>query len=269
MSPSPGKSPNRMSATELSDYAAKVGPTFAVNAVVEASPIARPVPQVMMKVRGGPREVAVAATVPPAAPEQPTKVAAPLPPPGHPAAVAAAASRAAQDVKQTARLVTGIQLVHIKGEPMPTAEKAKEDAIKKAKGLVIQKLGELDPPVLISPSLARVQNEYCPAKLINVCVADEPKWEELKRLNGGKDLYVAEVSVEVTDDQIRQLRQEERVQTGLIGVGGLAVGALVTCGLLRAGSAAGRLTRANVPTGRLLLWTAIPLLVLALLLRIR
>jgi hypothetical protein len=275
MSPSPGKSPNRMSATELSDYAARVGPTFAVNTLVEPPPSPRPAPQVMTKVvRSGPREVAVAATVPPATPEQPTKVAAPLPAPGHPgpghpAAVAATASRAGQDVKQTARVVTGIQLAHIKGDAMPTAEKAKDDALRKAKVLLIQKLAELDPPVLISPSLNRVQNEYCPAKLIAVTVTDDPKWEELKKINGVNELYVADVSVELTDDQVRQLRQEERVQTGLIGVGGLAVGALVTCGLLRAGTAAGRFTRANVPTGRLLLWAAIPLLVLALLLRIR
>src|SRR6516162_5402993 len=59
MSPAAGKSPNRMSATELSDYAARVGPTHAVNAVVEASPSPRPAPQAMLKTRSGPRTIAV------------------------------------------------------------------------------------------------------------------------------------------------------------------------------------------------------------------
>jgi hypothetical protein len=253
-----------MSATELSDYAAKVGPTYAVNAVVEASPSPRPAPQAMLKTRSGPRAIAVAAPVTPTTPEHPPVVLAPPPAPGHPVTMKASA----QDARTNSRMFTGIQLARITGEPKPSQDAAREDAIRKAKIALIHKLEQLDPPVLIAPSVYRVQNEYCSAK-INVCVADDPKWEELKRLNGGKDLYVAEVSVELTDDQVRQLRQEERVQTGLIGVGGLAVGALVTCGLMRAGSAAGRLTRANLPATRTLLWAAVPILALILLFRNR
>jgi hypothetical protein len=125
----------------------------------------------------------------------------------------------------------------------------------------------------VTPSLARIQAEYIPINTVHVELANDPKWEELKKVLGKSELYVAEVNVELTDDQIRQLRQEERVQSGLIGVGGLAVASLAMCGLLRVGSAAGRLTRGRISTKflafQILFWTIGPPLALAILFRVR
>jgi hypothetical protein len=265
--PPPAKSPNRMSAAELTTYSATAGPTFAVNAIVD--PPAPSVRQKSFHVQTGASKVRIVAPVPAATtPEPPAMAAAPAVP-GHPDAVRAARSN--PEAKAQARAIAGIHLVKV-GEPKPSRDGAKEDAIRKAKDALIQKLCQLDPPVTTAPSLARVQNEYCPANLVKVDVADDPKWDELKRLNGQSELYVAEVTVELTDDQVRQLRQEERVQNGLIGVGGLAVGALAVCGLLRAGTAAGRLTRGRLgrcTTARILFWTIGPPLVLFLLVRLR
>jgi hypothetical protein len=95
--------------------------------------------------------------------------------------------------------------------------------------------------------------------------------KELVGATDNADWYVAEVNVELTDDQVRQLRQEERVQTGLIGVGGLAVGAFALFGVMRVGSAAGRLTRGRTCCGgkfltfQILFWTIGPPLLIYLL----
>jgi len=260
--PPPAKSPNRMSASELTTYAATAGPTYAVNAIVD--PPAKSAPQQVFQMQTGANKIRIVTPVPPAAtPEPPAMVAAPAPPatPGHPVQTAA---RSKSETKTQTRTFTGIHLVKM-GEPKPSRDGAKDDAVRKAKDALIQKLCQLDPPVTTAPSLARIQNEYCPANLVKVEVADDPKWDELKRLNGQSELYVAEVTVELTDDQVRQLRQEERVQNGLIGVGGLAAGALVVCGLLRAGTAAGRLTRGRLSSHwfmaiQILFWTAAPLI---------
>jgi hypothetical protein len=258
-----------MSAAELNSYAATAGPTFAVNAIVD--PPGKSAPQHVLQIRTATTPARIVSQAPPVkTPEPPAMVAAPAPPaaPSHPTQTAA---RSNSEAKAQARAIAGIHLVKI-GEPKPSRDGAKEDAVRKAKEALIQRLCQLDPPVTTTPSLARVQNEYCPANLVKVELADDPKWDELKRLNGQSELYVAEVTVELTDDQVRQLRQEERVQNGLIGVGGLAVGALAVCGLLRAGTAAGRLTRGRLgrfTTAQILFWTIGPPLILFLLVRLR
>jgi hypothetical protein len=180
----------------------------------------------------------------------------------------------AADGKPTVYAIAGIKLVNIHGDPKATDEEAKDDAVRKAKAELTKRLEKLDPPVTISPSLARVQAEYIPVSALRVYKVGEIDKEMRKELVGATDnadWYVAEVNVELTDDQVRQLRQEERVQTGLIGVGGLAVGAFALFGVMRVGSAAGRLTRGRTCCGgkfltfQILFWTIGPPLLIYLL----
>ncbi len=267
MSSAPAKSPTRMSSAELSKYAATAGPTYAVNAIIPppASNSAPAQRVQLITTNVGPAEVTV--FTPPAIPQETEPPLAP--------AVPAAPSRPRNnfarnvdakvsiDPKTQTNLSTGIKLIRIVGEPKVTREEAKVDAVRKAKLELVKRLEQLDPPVCATPSLARIQSDYIPANACQVGVADDPKWEELRHAYGKSELFIAEVSVELTDDQIRQLRQEERVQTGLIGVGGMAVGAFALFGLLRVGTAAGRFTRSRFICGKflvlqILFWTIGP-----------
>jgi hypothetical protein len=167
--------------------------------------------------------------------------------------------------------VTGIQLVHVVGQPCESEEMAKLEVMKVAR-LEVKKQLEQKFNIWVMPSMARVR-EYVPPNSIHVHPADPAVREDLERQLNKPDWYVAEAAVELSDDQIRQLRQEERVQDGLIGIGGVTVAAFLLCGLFRAGSVAGRLTCGRRPskfvTYQILFWTLGPPLVIFLLHRIR
>src|SRR5262249_47883164 len=141
-------------------------------------PPAPPEPPHVFHMQAGTSKVRIVSQASPAAtPEPPAMVAAPAPPPvaGHPVAVRAGRSNP-EARSQTRPLVAGIHPIKMASEPMPSPERAKDDAMKKVKFALVQELNKLDPPVQITPSLARIQNEYCPANQVKVCTTDDPRW---------------------------------------------------------------------------------------------
>jgi len=260
-----------MSASELAAYSSVVGPTHAVNSIVPA-----PQPRTFQAVtQRGPTQIAVISPVPPSTPEPAQMVAAkPLSPSPAPPTTQRTATLRPMDGrtypdKPAARGWAGIQL-HVRGPASNSEAAAEEGALRKAREMLRVELDKLDPPVSITPSLMRIRSAYIPTKSTDL--VDPKAREDLKALGG--QWYEGVLTVALTDDQIRELRQEERVQNGLIGVGGLAVGSLVLFGLLRAGTAAGRLSASRLRpsrcvTAQTLFWTIGPPLILFLLARFR
>jgi hypothetical protein len=161
----------------------------------------------------------------------------------------------------------GIRLERIEGSPQETKTAAEEDAFRKARAELVKRLERETPPLAVMPSLAKVKT-LIPANKVLVREADPAAREELKTKTGKPDWYVAEVELELSDDQIRGLRQEERVQNGLIGALILALGGAVVFGTVKVGSAAWQTRVIGVPVATLALAAIIPL-VLALLFRLR
>jgi hypothetical protein len=251
-----------MSSAELSIHAATAGPTQAVNAIVAPAPRVRQNPQVSVRIVQPPTAV----VVPPPTPQPPAEIELASRP-------RSASNRAVATNESKAPVrATGIQLVRIVGQPCENEELAKNDVLKVAR-LELKKQLEQKFNIAVTPSPARVRDYVLPNS-IHVHPADPAIRDDLERQFDKSDWYVAEAAVELSDDQVRQLRQEERVQDGLIGIGGVAVGALLLCGLLRAGTAAGRLTCGRLRPSRFtacqfIFWSIGPPLALFLLYRLR
>lgn len=110
--------------------------------------------------------------------------------------------------------------------PYPTEAKAEEEALRLATDRVKERLEALDPPVHYAPSPSVVKNEYVRKDTRNV---RRPTGKEQERWTAegyaGDQVYV-EYDVEVTADQIRELRTQERLGGMLKLFGGIAVVAL-------------------------------------------
>jgi hypothetical protein len=130
-------------------------------------------------------------------------VPAPPPPPERPA-FQFAADRPA---KSTAVKLTGVK----SGEPHPTKELALADALIVAQGQLADKLAKLDPPIDHAPGVGRIHTDFLRPDSVQVVrpPADvAAAWRE-KGLN--PNLMWVTVDVEVSDDQVRQLRGDHRL----------------------------------------------------------
>jgi hypothetical protein len=121
--------------------------------------------------------------------------------------------------------------------PYPTEAEAKKDALALACEVVERRLAALDPPVRYRPSVAEVEAEFLPKDSHTVRPPNEKEQKLLDESGvvkpGEKRVYV-EFDVEVTADQIRELRSQERVSAGLRLLGGVLAVALVGFLFLRA-----------------------------------
>ncbi|MBX9625738.1 MAG: DUF493 domain-containing protein [Gemmataceae bacterium] len=115
--------------------------------------------------------------------------------------------------------------------PYPTEEKADADALDQAAIRIEQKLRELDPPVEYRPSAGVVRNEYLRRGSREVRDPDPFEQAELAR-DGRSGKYVS-YTVEVTADQVRELRTRGRVLVALRLVGAVAGVALAAFLFLR------------------------------------
>jgi len=99
--------------------------------------------------------------------------------------------------------------------PYATAKEAEEDALAQAREVIDQKLRELDPPVAYTPSAGEVWTEFVrtDSRTVRGLTPDERA-----ALDGFGDhtarVYV-EYDVEITADQVRELRAQNRVALGL------------------------------------------------------
>jgi hypothetical protein len=121
--------------------------------------------------------------------------------------------------------------------PYATEAEAEEDALAQARDLVELRLAALDPPVRYKPSVGEVKVEYVRKDSRTV---RPPDAEERATFAGyfpegvSEKLVYVEYDVEVTADQVRELRSQERVSGGMRVLGVLVAVALAGFLFLRA-----------------------------------
>jgi hypothetical protein len=98
---------------------------------------------------------------------------------------------------------------------------AEEDVVALARDLVERKLGELDPPVRHKPSLSEVRAEFLRKESRQVRPPDATEKEAFAPYVRTDNLVYVEYDVEVTADQVRELRAQDRVTAGVRVVGAL------------------------------------------------
>jgi hypothetical protein len=118
--------------------------------------------------------------------------------------------------------------------PYATEAEAEEDAVNVARDLLGRRFAELDPPVKYRPSANEVKNEFTRRETRTARQPDQAE-RELFAKNGitGNLVYV-EFDVEVTADQVRELRTRDRVGSALRLFGAMATVALAGFLFLRA-----------------------------------
>ncbi len=103
-----------------------------------------------------------------------------------------------------------------------TEAEAEEDALTAARELIEKKLGELDPPVRHKISVNEVRTEFLRKDSRTVRKPDSEEIELLIKAGASEsdNLVYVEYDVEVTAEQVRELRAQERVGAGvrLVGV---------------------------------------------------
>ena len=114
--------------------------------------------------------------------------------------------------------------------PYRTEAEADADALGQASELVSKKLAELDPPVRYKPSIGEVKADFIRKDSRNVRGLDPEEKENFAHYGVTADLVKVEYDVEITADQVRELRSQERVSSGLRVVG--AAFALALAGFL-------------------------------------
>jgi hypothetical protein len=119
--------------------------------------------------------------------------------------------------------------------PSPTEAEAEEDTLNLARDVVERKLAELDPPLRHVPSLGEVRTEFLRKDSRVVRPPDAAQKEELATNGIRTDgLVYVEYDVEVTAEQVRELRAQARVSAGLRVVGMVLAVALAGFLFLRA-----------------------------------
>lgn len=104
--------------------------------------------------------------------------------------------------------------------PQPSKEKALNDALAVARLRLAEKLITLDPPVRALPTIEQMRAEYIrPESVVEIQPKPEEKAEFAARGVDTSMVWV-DVDVEVSDDQVRQLRSVGRLEkTGLFAAG--------------------------------------------------
>ncbi len=118
--------------------------------------------------------------------------------------------------------------------PATTEADAEDDALAQARDLVEQKLAALDPPVRHKPSIGEVRAEFVRKDSRTVRGPDAREKAILAEGDLVGNFVFVEYDVEVTADQVRELRAQDRVAGGLRVLGVLTAVALAGFLFLRA-----------------------------------
>lgn len=170
---------------------------------------------------GGPAPVSAPAPAPPPpAPPAP----APAPPPVRASAVvvvsAAKSPAPADEAKPSGAVVIREKVAS--GIPYPTEAEADDDAVERAAEKIEERLRALDPPVLFRPTPGVVRNEYLRRRSREVRDPNEFERAALEKSGYGEGRKYVEYTVEVTADQVRELRTRARVGSALRVLGAVA-----------------------------------------------
>jgi hypothetical protein len=118
--------------------------------------------------------------------------------------------------------------------PYPSEAEAEEDALARACELVTQELAKLDPPVHYQPSLGEVKEKYLRKDTRATRPPTDAQKEILASLGDTRNFVSVEYVVEVTAEQVREIRSRDRVLFALRVLGGLSTLALAGFLFLRA-----------------------------------
>ena len=137
-----------------------------------------------------------------------------------------------------------IRITHIRGTtPQLTREAAMNDALKVGRELLEEKLHALDPPIDISLSLNEIRDRYLRTDTVNEVHPSEQDKKEMKSMKIEENRIWLEIELEVSADQLRVIRSEQRLligaQTGLL----LFVGILI----VHLGLRINRIVKQSVP----------------------
>jgi hypothetical protein len=117
--------------------------------------------------------------------------------------------------------------------PYPTEEEAEDDALEQACAAVERKLGELDPPIRHKPSVGEAKVEFVRADSRALRHPDANEKAAFQHAGVTAELVYVEYDVEVTADQVRELRSRQRLMPALRAFGGLLAVALAAFLFLR------------------------------------
>jgi hypothetical protein len=118
--------------------------------------------------------------------------------------------------------------------PYASEAEADEDAVARACELVAQKLAELDPPIEYRPSPGEVRSEFVRKDSRTVRPPTPEEKQKLAEAGIAGDRVFVEYDVEVTANQVRELRSQDRVSAALRVLGVLFALALAAFLFLRA-----------------------------------
>ena len=178
--------------------------------------------------------VSVTANSAPSAPPAPTPPVAPKPPmvqqPQAPAfksvePLARSEARRTSVVVISERIVTEI--------PYPTEAEADTRALEEAQKLIEKRLKELDPPVDYFPPVSVVKNEYVRKDSRLVRLPSESEKNAIALAGYAEGRRYVEYTVEITGEQVRELRTRNRVTDGLRALGAIAAVSLAGFFFLR------------------------------------
>jgi hypothetical protein len=118
--------------------------------------------------------------------------------------------------------------------PYPTEEEAEADALEQACAAVERKLGELDPPIRYKPSVDEARAAFVRADSRALRHPNANEKAALEHAGVTAELVYVDYVVEVTADQVRELRSRQRLAPVVRLFGGLLAVALSAFLFLRA-----------------------------------
>jgi serine/threonine protein kinase len=178
----------------------------------------------------GPADRFVAALFPPA--PAPAVIVAPPSPPVPPVPPQPVSYPSEPLARQMARQASPVVIAeHVASPiPYPTESEADDRAVVEAQMVIERRLKELDPPVDYTPPKAVIRNEYLKknSRLVRLPTDDEKK--AMAEAGYSTDRKYVEYTVEITAEQVRDLRIRNRVADAFRGLG--IITALALAGFL-------------------------------------
>ena len=117
--------------------------------------------------------------------------------------------------------------------PYPTEVEADARAIEEAQKLIEKRLKELDPPVEYLPPISVVRNVYIRKESRLVRLPSESEKNAIALAGYAEGRRYVEYTVEITGEQVRELRTRNRVTDGLRALGAIAAVSLAGFFFLR------------------------------------
>jgi hypothetical protein len=138
-----------------------------------------------------------------------------------------------------------LRLAGVTSAPFESEEEARFDALKEAAHLIMEKLQQLDPPIVTSVKPNRVWNEYAVQSSARPVPLTPEEVDVLKDSKAGSNRIRYQFDVEISEQQLRELRAEGRIKNSAPFVFGGLVIAMAASVLLRlTGAAAAAVRRA-------------------------